>query len=439
MANLERREKKNGVIVYKVSVFLGRDANGKIIKKCDTYTPEQHWSVAKQEKEALKYALAFEEKVKNGGIVSGDKLTVAEYCTKWLEDSKETLAPTTYEYYSEFINKKLIPAIGYQKMSNVKAGTLKDFMNNLRGAKGQELKPSSKKKDLAIIKSIFKTAWRDEIICNNPAERLKAPKQDYEEGVECFNAEQARIFLNVLKDGFEYTYGERHRVDKQGNIYIVRPYIQRHEIPMQLRVFYCIALFSGARKGEILGLCWDDIDFERCVITVNKNIAYLYTEKKVITKQPKTKKSIREIHLPESLMNLIREYKLQWLRYKLEMGSAWQGEKDFLFIQQNGKVMHPSTPYHSYMKILKRYNETVEDESKKLPLIKLHGLRHTTASLLIANHVDVLTVSKRLGHSNHAVTLNVYSHAFMELDVVASDTLENLMQEENRINKGKAI
>ena len=126
------------------------------------------------------------------------------------------------------------------------------------------------------------------------------------------------------------------------------------------------------------------------------------------------------------LLELLKSYKLEQNKYRLSIGSQWIGE-NFLFIQWNGKQMDLSTPYHTFKKIIKNYNKTVtEESSKKLPDIPLHGLRHTSATLLISQNIDVRTVSSRLGHAQTSTTMNIYAHSLKKMDEVAADTLENL-------------
>ena len=156
MASIQRIERNKGP-VYKVTVFIGVDSKGKQIRKTTTFVLKTT-NFFKQEKEAKKFAIEFEEKVLNGKMLSGEKMTLEEYCAMWLGESKRNLAISTYEYYSKFIENKLIPALGFYKMSEIKSKHLKDFIMNLTRKDGQELKLSSMKKNLAVIKSIFKTA-----------------------------------------------------------------------------------------------------------------------------------------------------------------------------------------------------------------------------------------------------------------------------------------
>ena len=128
-------------------------------------------------------------------------------------------------------------------------------------------------------------------------------------------------------------------------------------------------------------------------------------------------------------------YKKEYLEYQMQLGSHWAVDEngkrlDFLFIQSNGKQMHISTPLKKFHTIIEMYNDKIENESVKLPLIPLHGLRHTCATLLISQGVDIVTVAGRLGHSQTSTTLDVYSHSLQKMDVIASEKLENLLVKE---------
>lgn len=126
--------------------------------------------------------------------------------------------------------------------------------------------------------------------------------------------------------------------------------------------------------------------------------------------------------LPANTINLIRKYKVEQQRYRLSLGTYWKGD-NHLFIQDDGKQMDISTPNKVFKKVIRIYNETHED---KLPEITLHGLRHTSATLLIAQNVDVKTVSNRLGHSETSTTMDIYAHALQKQDELAAESLGEL-------------
>lgn len=181
-----------------------------------------------------------------------------------------------------------------------------------------------------------------------------------------------------------------------------------------------MALFCGLRKGELLALKWSDIDFNKNTVSITKSTGI--AGKKVITKSQKNKSSIREISIPASVVSILKQYKKEQAEYRLSIGDKWIGEDD-IFIQYSGKQMSISIPYATFKKIILNYNKKA---NQPLPNIPLHGLRHTSATLLISQNIDVKTVSSRLGHSQTSTTMNIYSHALKKMDEQAADTLENL-------------
>jgi len=425
MANIKKMVGKNGHTSFKITVYLGRDNSGKNLRQTTTFSPDQTLTPAKQQKEAERFAMDFEQRFQNGQVLTGEKITVEQYTLQWLDEAKNRLTPGTYTNYKSFLEKRFIPALGYMKLSSLKAKHLKDFLHSLKGSRGQDLNPTTIRRYLTILKSVFTTAWKDEILCENPTERVSAPRQEkIADTIKYFTPEQTKIFLGLLDNGLTYSYGERTRKTTDGESYRVNAYTSTHQIPLQYKIFFNISIFGGLRRGEVLGITWNDIDFVENIISVNKSISY--ADHKVFAKAPKNRSSIRTVRLPASLMESIKQYRKEWVRYKLQLGSAWEGEDDFLFIQENGKVLHPSTPYHKFKEILVNYNSTVTDEKKKLPMITLHDLRHTSASLLLTNNIDLMTVSKRLGHSKKSTTLDIYAHILEDVDKTASDKMESL-------------
>lgn len=193
---------------------------------------------------------------------------------------------------------------------------------------------------------------------------------------------------------------------------------------MQSQLFYHLAIFCGLRKGELIALEWSDLDFTENSVSITKSTSMIDGE--MITKKPKTNSLIRKISVPVSVMQLAKQYRKEQLRHKLSLGSDWRGQ-NYIFIQWNGQQMHPDTPYKKFKKIIKRYNNIVTDEKDKLPDIPLHGLRHTSATLLISQNIDVKTVSNRLGHSQTSTTIDIYTHALKQLDKKAAEMLDELL------------
>ncbi len=169
---------------------------------------------------------------------------------------------------------------------------------------------------------------------------------------------------------------------------------------------------------------------------INKSTARV--NGKTIVKEPKNKTSIRVIRLYKSVMDLIMFYKLEQHRLQVMLGDAWEGD-GHLFIQWNGRLMNQSTPYHTFKDIIEKYNATVDNETDKLPSIRFHDLRHTSATLLIAANTDIKTVSARLGHSQTSTTMNIYAHSYKKVDEIASDTLGSILDKPQASQQAKKI
>lgn len=170
-----------------------------------------------------------------------------------------------------------------------------------------------------------------------------------------------------------------------------------------------------------MALEWADIDFEKDVVTVSKSVGY--TKGEQFVKVPKTKHGFRKVAIPHFLTLRIKAMKTERLRYRLSVGDYWKGG-EWLFVQENGKLMSYSTPYQAFHDSILRYNES---HKEPLPVIPLHGLRHTSATLLIANNQDIRSVSARLGHAETSTTLNIYTHFLESTDKKAADILENVL------------
>ena len=187
-----------------------------------------------------------------------------------------------------------------------------------------------------------------------------------------------------------------------------------------------------------LPLTWNDVDFKSRTISINKAITK--TKEGQFVKETKTVAGNREIMLPSQCFEVLKEWKLKQMELALSLGDEWQGEtgkdfdKNYIFIQlENGSRMDIDTPTHKFKKAIRNYNDSCTCEENKLPEIHLHDLRHTSATLLLSNHVDIETVSHRLGHSKASITLDVYGHWMEETDRTASDTLENLFRKASSI------
>lgn len=369
-------------------------------------------------------------------------MNLKDFYEYWLKEyADKQLEKTTLAAYIAEIEQKIIPALGHLKIAKIKPTHLQSFYNNLledgvrKDGKPGGYSPVTIKKDHAILSSMLTQAVQWQLIESNPCDRVSPPKEikNIAEDVKHYTLEQSETFLNALEMEYMTKYKAHDRIDDTGKKYHVPEYTETRTIPLQFKIFFNLALFGGLRRGELIALTWRDIDFEHNSVNINKSAGYVGRE--IITKASKNTSSIRVITVPTHIMNMLKEYKTKQKELKVSLGDQWQGcegknwqENNNIFIQWNGKQMNLSTPNHTFHDIIDKYNGTVKDESLKLPHMPLHGLRHTSATLLIAENIDVRTVSARLGHSHTSTTMNIYAHSLKKLDEKASDVLGNLFK-----------
>ena len=431
MASIRKRGKN-----YQITVSNGRRSDGSQIIETTTFTPDPN-KTKKQNETALQlYALQFEEQVKNGSYLDGEKITFQEFAEKYLKEyAANHLGPNTLAQYEALLKIHIYPAIGNIKLAKVQPRNLNTLYNQLlkerKDGRPGGYSPKTIRHIHNTISAIYTVAIKWNIVMNNPCERIEPPKSSEGKTLKHFTLEQATAFLECLNSNIPITIQAHDRIDDTGKAYHVNSYTENKQIPTQFKVFFNLALFCGMRRGELIALQWNDIDFNNNTISITKSTVIV--KKKVITKQPKTESSNRIISVPNSVMLLLKRYRKEYLEYRLSLGDAWEGD-NYLFIQWNGQQMYPSTPYGMFKKIIRWYN-TSADEAHQLPLIPLHGLRHTSATLLISQNVDVRTVAGRLGHSQTSTTTDIYSHFLKRADEVASDKLENLLNTEKKSEK----
>ena len=236
-----------------------------------------------------------------------------------------------------------------------------------------------------------------QLIVNNPVERVQPPKTKKVKK-RFYDDEQCKYLLEHLDE---------------------LPYED-----IKYKVAITLTIFTGVRLGELMGLEWSDVDFTNGIISITKASQYL-AEKGVFTKDPKTESSIREVAIPDFVVKLLEEYKIWYDEQKNALNELWI-DSNRLFVQANGKPMHPSTISKWFVSYIEKIG---------LPVINFHGLRHTNASLLIAQNVDVAIVAARLGHSQITTTLNFYVHPVASHNKVAGNILQNLLVDKNNLEQ----
>ena len=432
MAGIKKIEGKNGVS-YKITVSCGYDIKGKKIIETATFKPDAGLTPKKMEKAAQDLAHEFESRVKSGAAMDGRKVTLQVFADRWIEEyAKPKLQPGTVRKYREELDDKILPAIGHYKLSEIKPHTVNAFFLSLtkdgarKDGKAGGYSKGSITKTRNVLSSILRTATEWEIIDRNPCDKIRVQAESTADKLKFFTPEQAAAFLQYIEQPYTVRIGGHARIDDTGVPYTVGDYEITKNMQEQIKLLFNLAIYTGLRKGELLALKWSDIDFQRNVVQVSKAVTVV--DGKQVCKTPKTKSSYRTVSFPQFLAVRLKALQRSELEQRFRFGQDWQGE-DWIFIQDNGKMMSYSTPYEAFQDAIRRYNNG-KAAGDQLPLIPFHGLRHTSATLLIASRQDVKTVSSRLGHAQTSTTMNIYAHALQESDRKAADALENLLSKE---------
>ena len=386
---------KRGKNSYRLTVSEGFDLNGK---------PMIHRKTVHGTKKDAEVELAkFVTEVQNGLVIDGKSLKFSEFTEIWKRDygSKE-LAPSTYKRYCRMLETRLLPYFGHFYINKIKPTDIMKFYDLLekdtqlvrkKGNNGSKTKkPLSGKTILEhhrLLRAMLHKAVYWQLIVANPAERVQPPKARKPKR-RSYDDEQTKILLENLE-----------LLSSEDTKY---------------KVAIILTVFTGVRLGELMGLEWTDVDFKNGIISINRSSQYL-ADMGVFTKVPKTESSIREIAIPEFIISLLEEYKLWYEEQKSVYGELWTNS-DRLFVQADGKPMHPSTISKWFVKYVGQIG---------LPVINFHGLRHTNASLLVAQNIDIAVISARLGHAQISTTLDFYVHPLLSHNRKAGYALENLL------------
>ncbi len=386
---------KRGKNSYRLTVSEGFDLNG---------NPMIHRKTVHGTKKDAEVELAkFVTEVQNGLVIDGKSLKFSEFTEIWKRDygSKE-LAPSTYKRYCRMLETRLLPYFGHFYINKIRPTDIMKFYDLLekdtqlvrkKGNNGSKTKkPLSGKTILEhhrLLRAMLHRAVYWQLIVSNPAERVQSPRAKKPKR-RSYDDEQTKILLENLEQlSIEDT---------------------------KYKVAIILTIFTGVRLGELMGLEWQDIDFKNGIISINRSSQYL-SDMGVFTKVPKTESSIREIAIPEFIISLLEEYKLWYEEQKSIYSELWNNS-DRLFVQADGKPMHPSTISKWFVRYVGQIG---------LPVINFHGLRHTNASLLVAQNVDIAVISARLGHAQISTTLDFYVHPLLSHNRKAGYALENLL------------
>ncbi len=349
----------------------------------------------------------------DGKVYEPSKITFDKFSEEWLVTVKPTIKYLTYQSYSGILKTHLLPKFGKYKLSDFTRYKIQRYINELtntgklvhgehsvkKNVRSTELlSPKTIKNIHGVLSRVLQYAVDMELIKSNPAAGLKhLPKIEKSE-IHPLTSEEIILFLKALK----------------GNRY---------------ENFFLVTLFSGMRESESVGLLWENVDFERGAIVIDK-------QWRRETKQFETTKNgkEREVYLPPFVMQALKNEQTKQVEKRLEAAEHWQGWKNiqerpnwFVFTNDLGGVLLQNTLLKAFKKILKEAG---------IPERKIHDLRHTFATMSLHNGDDIKTVQENLGHATAAFTLSVYAHSTDEMKKASASRMENFFQILNQPKKG---
>ncbi len=453
MAHYEHRTRNT----YRLVVDTGLDSTGKRVRKRKTIKIDDSLTPAQREKELNRQLILFEQEVIGGNYLDGEKLTFAQFCERWLKDYAEiNLSPATIVSYKKKLEQRILPALGHIIIGKMQPVHLLSFYKNLnednirfdgKYTPTQKLceflnlyTPTQIEKATGIS---FKTSKRlkagmnidytiAQKLCN--AYDLNLKKMFYYETGKKLSAKTIHLYMgvisiilstavkwNVIKDNpsnrIDIKRGQKAKARYYDEEQIAEMLSALSKEPILYVVMVYLAIDTGMRKGELTGLTWEDVDFNKSTISINKQRHYVMGYG-VLEDKPKTDAGIRIVTVSKTVMNLLKQYHKQQLKNKLKFGTAYKNEP-YVFLHDDGTAIAPHRPYVWFTNFLQRYN---------LPKITFHQLRHTNASLLISSGEDIVTVSGRLGHSDKNITLNTYSHIIKSKEAQVANKMDKFYE-----------
>lgn len=390
MANIqERRDKSGKLISYSIRVHRGRGVDGKQLKPWTaTFEVSPTWTEKSARKKAEAFAATFEKECREG-VTTDSRQKFQAYCDYVIGLKEQRgVKHSTIVRYKE-LTGRIYPQIGHIKLKELRADHLNDLYTLLgqdgQSKRGGKLSAKTILEHHRLISTVLEQATKEGLVPFNVASRATLPKVERKE-VNYFQAEQVAAIREAL---------ERE--------------------PMKWKTLVHLLLITGARRGEVLGLKWDKVDFEGNRIYICNSVLYS-PDVGIYESTPKTERSRRYVTLPPETMQLLRRYRAWQAEERLRLGEYYQNQ-GFVFSQDNGNPMHPDSVTDWLKKFSRRHD---------LPHINPHAFRHTMASMLYFHGVDSVSISKRLGHAQVSTTANIYAHVLEGADQRNADILSEM-------------
>lgn len=321
-----------------------------------------------------------------GTAASDDRTTLGTYLDDWLKTKERTVRPATHRRYADSVRLHIKPVIGGLRLSKLGPRDLDGlYANRLAAGLGN----TSVHHLHVIIHGALAQAMRRGLVQRNVSEMVDALRRNKPE-TAVWDAGQTAAFLEAGDSG-------------------------------DLAALWRLALLTGMRRGEMLGLRWDDVDLERGTLAVRRTLSRGNGGTWELG-EPKTAMGKRSIALPPSCVSALRKHRAAQNAERLRIGPLWQ-DHGFVFVNHTGGPLHVNSLDTRYRGLIK---------ASGVPVIRFHDLRHTCATLLLAAGVHPKVVQERLGHANIRMTLDRYSHVIPGMQRHAADALDAAIEAARR-------
>lgn len=456
MAHIEKIEGKTGVS-YRIIVSCGFDMNGKRIYKKFTYRPDPGMTERQIQKAVQRAATDFQRAIEQGYSLD-NKQTFAEYAAYVLElKERDGTKAKTLDRYRELLIR-INQAIGHIKLADLRPQHLNAFYKNLaepgiRLAAGSAtakidiaawLKENKKSRAgiaeaAGVAASTVSTAAQGKPIQEAKAEAIAkamgkklrdvfAVEQNMEPLADKTILAYHRLISIVLSQAEKemlVPYNAAAKATPPKATKKASNYFQPETIseilkaleaePRKWQLITHLLLVTGCRRGEIMGLKWEKVDFNNNRVKIDR--ALIVTPSMGVQESTTKTSDIRYLTLPQETMDLLKQHRRDQLRLQLANGDRWI-HTGYVFTQDNGDRMNPDS-----------ITAWLNDFSKRhsLPHINPHAFRHTVASVLLANGTDIVTVAAQLGHASASTTENFYAHIIEENKAKASECIADVL------------
>jgi integrase len=370
------RQRTDGT--WEAILSVGRDPLTGKLKRVSYY--------GKTQREVVEKAARAKAARAQGTYVKPEKLTLGQWLAEWLETYKAPrVRALSLAQYQRIITRHLTPALGHLLLTKLHPEDVQRYLNR----KQQTLDAVTLRQHLVVLRSALAMAQKVGRVSRNVAQLVETPTA----------ARKRRETLSIVQ---------------------VTTQLLPALTDDRYLAAYVVLFLTGLRKGELLGLRWQDIDFEARTLQVHQTLERVPnphgTKPKTVLAfmAPKTEQSRRTVALPEECVSALRQHKARQAAEKLRLGAAYS-DQGLVFCQGDGRPIDPRTFNYHFVWTLKQAG---------LPHIRVHDARHTYATRLLQHDVPLKVVSTQLGHSSIAITGDIYSHVTAEVARKAADALQ---------------